>query len=274
MDKKYRIGFTAGVFDMFHRGHLALLQRCKETCSYLIVGVLTDEFTKQIKGKYPIIPEKDRAEILRAVKCVDEVVFVDEHNTHKPDAWELYHFDCCYTGDDHATPDWFEEQAVLRKKGSELIFLPYTKDVSSTMIRNAVVNRNSDLLAKKSFYYVMRKWLELKMAGKSLAAWLLAQGDKSVAVYGAGKHGELVEQDLANSDVHIAYWIDRRELKDSKKSVYSPSASLPPADAVIVTPYLQFDDIKASLAGKISSPILSLEDIINSAAEEIAAYKE
>lgn len=141
MGKKYKKGFTAGVFDLFHIGHLILLKRCKESCEYLIVGVMTDEFTEHQKGRKPVIPFSERVEIIKAIRYVDEVVPVDFHNTMKPDAWTLYHFDCCYSGDDHMCPAWDLEREKLRSVGSEMIFFPYTKSVSSTQIRETIARR-------------------------------------------------------------------------------------------------------------------------------------
>ncbi len=145
MPKQYKKGFTAGVFDLFHMGHLNLLRNCKETCDYLIVGVLTDDFVYRMKGEYPYIPLADRMEIVGAIKYVDEVVPVDDHNTHKPTAWQLYHFDCCYSGDDHQHEEcWKQETIELRALGSEMIFLPYTRRVSSSMIKDKIkkINRS------------------------------------------------------------------------------------------------------------------------------------
>ena len=137
--KKYNLGFTAGVFDLFHIGHLNLLKKCKEQCEYLIVGVMTDEFTEHQKGSKPYIPLKERMEIVEAIRYVDEVVPVDYHNTYKPHAWKLYHFDVCFSGDDHKLEAGFlQEQKLLREYGSEMIFLPYTKSTSSTKIKEKI----------------------------------------------------------------------------------------------------------------------------------------
>lgn len=135
-EKEYNIGFTAGAFDLFHVGHLNLLRACKEKCKYLMVGIMTDEFIKHQKGKLPFVPFEERKEIIEAIKYVDEVVEVDFHNTIKPDAWELYHFDVCFSGDDHANePGFIWEQSKLRELGSDMIFFPYTQKVSSTKIK-------------------------------------------------------------------------------------------------------------------------------------------
>lgn len=142
MDKKYKVGFTAGVFDLFHIGHLKLLCRCKESCEYLIVGILTDDFVEVGKGKRPIIPLEERMEIVKAIRYVDEVVPVDAHNTNKPNAWKLYHFDCCYSGDDHEHEDiWQEEKKVLQEMGAEMVFLPYTQSTSSSHIKELIEKR-------------------------------------------------------------------------------------------------------------------------------------
>ena len=145
MEKKYKKGFTAGVFDLFHVGHLNLLCNCKKSCEYLVVGVLADDYVKYIKNKKPVICLEDRMRIVEAIKYVDEVVVVDFHNTVKTDAWELYQFDVCYSGDDHANEEgWLREQAELREMGSEIVFLPYTQSTSSTHIRN-LISENTGL---------------------------------------------------------------------------------------------------------------------------------
>ena len=139
MDKKYKFGFTAGVFDLFHIGHLNLISRCKESCEYLMVGVLVDEFVEHQKGEKPYISLQERMEIVKAIRYVDEVIPVDFHNTNKVDAWHLYHFDVCYSGDDHEHEECFQmEKKGLQELGSDMIFLPYTKSTSSTQIKNLI----------------------------------------------------------------------------------------------------------------------------------------
>lgn len=135
-NKKYKTGFTAGTFDLFHIGHLNLLRRCKEQCEYLIVGVMTDEFVEHQKGRKPFVPLEERMAIVQGIRYVDEVVPVDFHNTVKPDAWTLYHFDVCFSGDDHANePGFLWERDELRKVGSDMIFFPYTQQTCSTKIK-------------------------------------------------------------------------------------------------------------------------------------------
>lgn len=137
--KKYHIGYTAGVFDLFHIGHLNLLRRSKEMCDYLIVGVVTDEQTLWMKGKKPYIPFEERMEIVRSCRYVDEVVEVPAQYPDIQDAYGIYHFDCQFSGNDHAEdPHWLAQQRYLRERGSELYFFPYTQGTSSTMLQEAL----------------------------------------------------------------------------------------------------------------------------------------
>ena len=110
--KKYKIGYTTGVFDMFHIGHLNILRRAKEQCDYLIVGVSTDELVEHDKNKTPIISFEDRMKIVEAIKYVDEVV--PQCDKNKFAAWEKYHFHKMFVGSDwKGTTQWdkFEEQS-------------------------------------------------------------------------------------------------------------------------------------------------------------------
>lgn len=135
--KKYKIGYVPGVFDLFHIGHLNLLFQCKERSEHLIAGVLSDELVLHFKGKNPYIPYVERAEIIKAIRYVDEVVMVSFHNTVKMDAWHLYHFDCHFSGDDHGD-DWIEDKKHLLEVGSNMEFFPYTKGTSSTKIKSLI----------------------------------------------------------------------------------------------------------------------------------------
>lgn len=134
-DKKKIIGYTAGVYDMFHIGHLNLLRRAKEYCDYLIVGVNSDEATYGYKHKYPVIPEHERIAIVSAIKYVDEVVMV--HNVDKVYAYEKFKPDVIIVGDDHKhEKKWQDLDKYLRERGAKVVFLPYTKHVSSTILRD------------------------------------------------------------------------------------------------------------------------------------------
>lgn len=135
--KPYKVGYVPGVFDLFHTGHLRLIERCKARCEYLIVGVLTDELVKYYKGKAPIISCKDRMEIIAALSLVDEVIPVDFSNTDKLDAWEQLHYDCHFSGDDHVD-HWNDILEKLREKGSNMEFFSYTQGISTTMIKEHI----------------------------------------------------------------------------------------------------------------------------------------
>ncbi len=138
--KPYKIGYVPGVYDLFHVGHLNLIRRSKERCEHLIVGVLTDELVEHFKGKKPYIPYEERAAIIGAIREVDEVVAVDFSNTRKMDAWNLYHYDCHFSGNDHG-PDWAKELERLREVGSNMEFFEYTQGTSSTQIKQEMAGR-------------------------------------------------------------------------------------------------------------------------------------
>lgn len=127
-----KIGYTTGVYDLFHIGHLNLLKIAKANCDYLIVGLSTDELV-QYKGKSPVIPLEERMAIVEAVKYVDKVVIQDDLDKVK--AWDKYHFDVLFVGDDwKGTDKWNEYERRLNEKGAKVCYLPYTKTTSSTLI--------------------------------------------------------------------------------------------------------------------------------------------
>jgi len=138
--KKYKIGFTAGVFDLFHVGHLNLLERCKEQCEYLIVGVCGDDYVRNIKHKEPIYNEKDRKRILNALKCVDEVVQITiEETEDKMLALKNYKFDVLFSGDDwKGTERYNKTEEQFNKLGVSIEYLPYTKGISTKQIKEKI----------------------------------------------------------------------------------------------------------------------------------------
>ena len=129
--KKYKVGYTTGVYDMFHVGHLNILRRAKEQCEYLIVGVSTDENVQAYKHKNPVIPYDQRAEIVHAIRYVDEVV--PQENMDKFAAWEKLHFDVIFHGDDWKGSNMYDEiERKLKAVSCDMVFLPHTDGVSST----------------------------------------------------------------------------------------------------------------------------------------------
>ena len=132
--KKYKIGYTQGVYDMFHVGHLNLINHAKEYCDYLIVGVNSDELVESYKHKKTVIPEEERRLIVENIKAVDRCVIAD--TLDKEAALEKYHFDAIFIGDDwKGNPRWEKTKEDLAKKGVDLVFLPYTSGISSTILR-------------------------------------------------------------------------------------------------------------------------------------------
>lgn len=132
--KRYKVGYTQGVYDMFHIGHLNLINHAKEYCDYLIVGVNADSLVEEYKHKTPVINETERAEIVRNIKAVDEVVIA--YTLDKEVALEQYHFDAIFIGDDwKGNPRWEQTKIDLAKHGVDLVFLPHTDGISSTGLR-------------------------------------------------------------------------------------------------------------------------------------------
>ena len=136
MHEPIKIGYTTGVYDLFHIGHLNLLRKAKAQCDYLIVGVSTDELVSY-KHKQAVIPFVERKEIVAAIKYVDEVV--TQENMNKMEAWEKYHFDVMFVGDDwKGTDKWNKIEADLNAAGAEVVYFPYTKGTSSTLINETL----------------------------------------------------------------------------------------------------------------------------------------
>lgn len=134
---KGRVGYTTGIFDLFHIGHLNLLKNAKSLCDMLIVGVTTDELAFQLKGKKPIIPFQERIEIVNNIIWVDETIPEKEDDKYK--AWEVLHFDVIFKGDDwKGTEKWTQLESAFKNVGVEVIYLPYTKHTSSTLIRDVL----------------------------------------------------------------------------------------------------------------------------------------
>lgn len=127
----------AGVFDLFHVGHLNLLRRAKEQCGYLIVGVVSDEQVMKEKKTMPVISFEERLEIVRACRYVDEAVEIPIGRPSTKDAYRMYRFDAQFSGSDYENdPSWLSQRTYLRQHGSDLVFFPYTSSVSSTDLKH------------------------------------------------------------------------------------------------------------------------------------------
>ena len=137
--KKYKVGYTTGVFDMFHIGHLNILRKAREMCEYLIVGVTTDELCFLRKNKYPIINQQDRIEIVRAIRYVDKVV--NQESMDKLSAVKEYGCDVVFVGSDwKGTEAWKEYEKQFANFDCDVVYLDYTKGISSTILKEKLLN--------------------------------------------------------------------------------------------------------------------------------------
>lgn len=132
------IGYTTGVFDMFHVGHLNILKQAKAKSDYLIVGVSTDELVLSEKHKTPIIRYEDRVEIVKAIKYVDEVV--PQIDKNKFEAWQKYKFDRMFVGSDwKGTTIWEQLEEQFEPLGVEIVYFDHTDGISSTILRDRLI---------------------------------------------------------------------------------------------------------------------------------------
>ncbi len=132
-----KIGYTTGVFDLFHIGHLNILRNAKLECNFLIVGVTTDELAQKEKGITPVIPFTERMAIVESIKYVDLVV--PQTNYDKFEAWNNLKFNIMFVGDDwKGTEKWNKLQAEFDKLGVIISYFPYTQHTSSTKIRKVL----------------------------------------------------------------------------------------------------------------------------------------
>lgn len=132
--RKYKTGFICGFFDLLHDGHISILREAKENCEYLIVAVGTDAFMQQRKHRESVLSYEQRVEIIKAIRYVDEVV--EETDLDKISAYEKYHFDVMFAGEDHLhEPIYIEATEKLKKMGVDTIYIPRSKSCSSSELR-------------------------------------------------------------------------------------------------------------------------------------------
>lgn len=140
MDNNLVIGFTSGVFDLFHIGHLNMLRNASSLCDKLIVGVSTDELVESYKGKSPIIPFAERMELVRSIRYVDAAIA--QETMDKFVLWEKLKYKVMFVGDDwYASEKWKELDLKFKKVGVNIVYFPYTKGTSSTLINKILIER-------------------------------------------------------------------------------------------------------------------------------------
>jgi glycerol-3-phosphate cytidylyltransferase len=138
--KKYKVGYTQGVYDMFHIGHLNLLNHAKEYCDYLVVGVNSDKLVEEYKKKKTVINERERAQIVANIKAVDKVIIVN--TLDKEEILKKIKFDAVFIGDDwKGSPRWNATEEAMKKYGVDVVYLKHTENISSTILR--VLDENS-----------------------------------------------------------------------------------------------------------------------------------
>jgi glycerol-3-phosphate cytidylyltransferase len=131
------LGYTAGVFDFFHVGHLNLLRNASQACDHLIVGVTTDDLAEQTKGIRPLIPFTERMEIVQSLRFVDHVL--PQTSLDKMEAWANLRYDVLFVGENMRHADhWGEWEQRLSENGARLQYLPYTVETASTVLREAL----------------------------------------------------------------------------------------------------------------------------------------
>lgn len=131
------MGYTSGVFDLFHIGHLNILKQAKKHCEYLIVAVSPDKIVEEYKNKIPVVPLEERMKIVESIKYVDSVVVQASMDKYK--AWEKVKFDVLFHGDDWKGSSMYNEiEKKLNSVGVDVVYFPITKSTTSTILRNAL----------------------------------------------------------------------------------------------------------------------------------------
>ena len=138
--KRFKVGYTTGTFDLFHVGHLNILEKAKENCEYLIVGVSTDELVKEYKGELPVISWEDRIRKISALKCEDKAI--PQRTMNKLDILKDIQYDVLFHGDDWKNTEMYNEiEEKLAEKNISCVYFPYTKSISTQSIKEKVKQR-------------------------------------------------------------------------------------------------------------------------------------
>ena len=143
-EKNDRItGYVPGGFDMFHIGHLNVLRAARKHCDRLVVGVAADESLYRMKGRMPVIPLRERCELVASLRFVDAVVV--DLDQDKRLAWRLQPFDVLFKGDDwKGTPKGDQLESEMAEVGATVFYLPYTPSTSSTKLRRFIAPEDFD----------------------------------------------------------------------------------------------------------------------------------
>ena len=140
-EKKYKIGYTQGTYDLFHIGHLNLLENAKAQCDKLIVGINTDELVMNYKNKKTVIPENERIRIVESIKVVDKVI--KTNSLDKKEAFKQVHFDVIFISDDWINSErWKNTEKEFEKLGIPVVYLPHTNGISTSKIKEKIINEN------------------------------------------------------------------------------------------------------------------------------------
>lgn len=138
--KRYKIGYTSGVYDMFHVGHLNVISNAKKYCDYLIVGVTTDEIALKNKGKLPVVSFEERIEIVKSIRYVDRAIPQTDYSIAGKIKTALENkIDVMFVGSDWKNTDkWNTIEKELKTIGVDVVYLPHTDGISSTILRKKI----------------------------------------------------------------------------------------------------------------------------------------
>ena len=146
--KQYKIGYTQGTYDLFHIGHLNLLNNAKAKCDYLIVGINSDDLVEEYKNKKTTINQFDRAAIVASIKCVDRVVITN--TLDKKAIYDDLHFDAIFIGSDwKGDQRWNETEKQMADLGVSVVYLPHTDGISTTLINQKIQKKYEIMLDQR-----------------------------------------------------------------------------------------------------------------------------